>query len=316
MHPILFHIGPVTLYSYGLMLATAFIVASYFLSVELSRRGLDPRIGGQITIIALIGGVAGSKLFSILENWGDFVRDPIGQTFSPAGLTFYGGFLVAMAWIYFYLKRKGLRFALFADMISPLVLLAYGIGRIGCQLAGDGDYGIPSRLPWAMSYPNGTAKPTYTLLEYFQQNPVQRAAWHYDSLASITVGQDQFGRISRFDQIVTVHPAPIYETLFCVIAFYFIWTNRKKFDAQIGKVFSIVLVVMGVERLLIEFIRINPLYWGLSMAQWISLIMIPVGSYMLIFHYPRKEAALAREASLANAVSPPMRASPQKTSIF
>ncbi|HET6400030.1 MAG TPA: prolipoprotein diacylglyceryl transferase family protein [Candidatus Kapabacteria bacterium] len=308
MHPILFHIGPITLYSYGLMLATAFIVASYFLSIELHRRGLDPRIGGQITIIALIGGVAGSKLFSILENWGDFVRDPIGQMFSPAGLTFYGGFLVAMAWIYFYLKRKGLRFALFADMTSPLVLLAYGIGRIGCQLAGDGDYGIPSRLPWAMSYPNGTAKPTYTLLEYFQRNPVQRAAWHYDSLASITVGQDQFGRISRFDQIVTVHPAPIYETLFCVIAFYFIWTNRKKFDAQIGKVFSIVLVVMGIERLLIEFIRINPLYWGLSMAQWISIAMIIVGGYMLLFFYPR------HPASVSNA-SPQIQTSSQKTSV-
>lgn len=297
MHPILFHIGPITLYSYGLMLATAFIVASYFLSIELNRRGLDPRIGGQVTIIALIGGVAGSKLFSILENWADFARDPIGQIFSPAGLTFYGGFLVAMTWIYFYLKRKGLRFALFADILSPLVLLAYGIGRIGCQLAGDGDYGIPSRLPWAMSYPNGTAKPTYTLLEYFQRNPLQRAAWHYDSLASISVGQDQFGRISRFDQIVTVHPAPIYETIFCVIAFYFIWKNRKKFDAQIGKVFSIVLVVMGIERLLIEFIRINPLYWGLSMAQWISIAMIIVGGYMLLFFYPRHPALTTGAAS-------------------
>ena len=306
MHPILFHIGPITLYSYGLMLATAFIVASYFLSIELSRRGLDQRIGGQITIIALIGGIAGSKLFSILENWGDFARDPIGQMFSPAGLTFYGGFLVAMAWIYFYVKRKGLRFALFADMTSPLVLLAYGIGRIGCQLAGDGDYGIPSRLPWAMSYPNGTAKPTYTLLEYFQRNPVQRAAWHYDSLASITVGHDAFGRISRFDQVVTVHPAPIYETLFCVIAFYFIWTNRKKFDAQLGKVFSIVLVVMGVERLLIEFIRINPLYWELSMAQWISLGMIIAGGYMLLFFYPHRRASIP---------SPQIQTTPQKTSV-
>jgi phosphatidylglycerol---prolipoprotein diacylglyceryl transferase len=297
MHPILFHIGPITLYSYGLMLAVAFIVASYFLSIELHRRGLDPRLGGQITIIALIGGVAGSKLFSILENWGDFIRDPIGQTFSPAGLTFYGGFLVAMAWIYFYIKRKGLRFALIADMISPLVLLAYGIGRIGCQLAGDGDYGIPSRLPWAMSYPNGTAKPTYTLIDYFRMYPAQRSAWHYDSLASITVGQDPFGRISRFDQVVTVHPAPLYETLFCVIAFIFIWSNRKKFDAQIGKVFSIVLVVMGIERLLIEFIRINPLYWGLSMAQWISIGMIIAGGYMLLFHYPRH--AFSADASTA-----------------
>jgi phosphatidylglycerol---prolipoprotein diacylglyceryl transferase len=289
MYPVLIHIGPITLYSFGLMMAVAFLTANYFFTKELKRRGLDERMAGQVTIIALIGGVAGSTVFSILENWSDFIHDPVGQFFSPAGLTFYGGFLVAMAWIYFYVKRKGLRFAMFADMIAPTVLLAYGIGRIGCQLAGDGDYGIPSRLPWAMSYPQGTAKPTYTLADYFKMHPGESAAWHYDSLASITVGRDQLGeRISRFDQIVTVHPAPVYETLFCVIAFYFIWKYRKKFDSEIGKVFSITVVVMGVERLLIEFIRINPLYWGLSMAQWISIGLIMIGSYMLGVYYPRR----------------------------
>jgi phosphatidylglycerol:prolipoprotein diacylglycerol transferase len=293
MYPVLFHIGPITLYSFGLMMAVAFLTANYFFTVELRRRGLDERMAGQVTIIALIGGVAGSKLFSIVENWSDFARDPMGQLFSPAGLTFYGGFLVAMAWIYFYVKRKGLRFALFADMIAPTVLLAYGIGRIGCQLAGDGDYGIPSRLPWAMSYTQGTAKPTYTLADYFQTHAAERAAWHYDSLASITVGRDQLGeRISRFDEIVTVHPAPLYETLFCAIAFYFIWTNRKKFDNEIGKVFSITVVVMGFERLMIEFIRINPLYWGLSMAQWISIALMMIGGYMLGVYYPRRKPAL------------------------
>ncbi|HEY3873847.1 MAG TPA: prolipoprotein diacylglyceryl transferase [Candidatus Kapabacteria bacterium] len=293
MHPVLFHIGPITLYSFGLMMATSFLIAAYFFTEELKRRGLDERIAGQITIICLIGGVAGSKLFSIFENWQDFARDPMGQLFSPAGLTFYGGFLVATAWIYFYVKRKGLRFLLFADMLAPVVLLAYGIGRIGCQLAGDGDYGIPSRLPWAMSYPQGTAKPTYTLIDFFKTHPIERAQWHYDSLASITVGRDQLGeRISRFDEIVTVHPAPVYETIFCLIAFWIIWSNRKKFDAEIGKIFAITLVTMGVERLLIEFIRINPLYWGLSMAQWISIAMMVIGAWMLGFYFPKKKTAM------------------------
>ena len=288
MYPVLFHLGPITLYTYGLMMAIAFLVASYLFTLELERRGLDPSMGGQITIIALIGGIAGSKLFSILENWSDFAHDPIGQAFSPAGLTFYGGFIVVTIWLYIYLKQKKLQFPLFADMISPLVLLGYGIGRIGCQLSGDGDYGIPSRLPWAMSYPNGTAKPASALAEYFIRNPAERAAWHYDSLTSITVGQDAFGRISRFDQVVTVHPAPVYETLFCVIAFLWIWKYRKAFEAQIGKMFCVILVIMGVERLLIEFIRLNPLYWGLSMAQWISIAMIIGGGSMLLFYYPRK----------------------------
>ena len=296
MYPILFHLGPITLYTYGLMVAVAFLITSYLFTLELQRRGLDPKMGGQITIIALIGGIAGSKLFSILENWSDFVHDPFGQAFSPAGLTFYGGFIVVTIWLYFYLRAKKFRFVLFADILSPLVLLGYGIGRIGCQLSGDGDYGIPSHLPWAMTYPNGTAKPTSALAEYFVRYPAERAAWHYDSLASITVGHDVFGRISRFDQVTTVHPAPVYETIVCVIAFLIIWPMRKKFAPQLGKMFSVILVVMGIERLLVEFLRLNPLYWGLSMAQWISIAMIIAGGYMLLFVYPRKVTAVPASA--------------------
>jgi len=291
MYPVLFKIGPITLYSFGLMMATAFLVANYFFTKELIRRGFDQRMSGQITIIALIGGVAGAKLFSVIEDWSAFMRDPMGQLFSPAGLTFYGGFLVAMAWIFLYIKRKGMRFTFFADMLAPVVLLAYGIGRIGCQLAGDGDYGIPSNLSWAMSYPQGTAKPTYALADYFKTHPIERAQMHYDSLASITVGKDALGgRISMFDEVALVHPAPLYESIFCIIAFALIWRNRKKFDAEPGKLFAVTLVVMGIERLLIEFIRINPLYLGLSMAQWISVAMIVAGGYMLAFRYPKQAA--------------------------
>jgi phosphatidylglycerol:prolipoprotein diacylglycerol transferase len=185
---------------------------------------------------------------------------------------------------------------MFADMLSPVVLLAYGIGRIGCQLAGDGDYGIPSRLPWAMSYPQGTAKPTATLVDYFATKPMERAEWHYDSLRAIVTGVDKLGqRITRFDEVVTVHPAPVYETLFCVIAFILIWRLREKYEAQIGKLFSLVLVVMGFERLMIEFIRINPLYAGLSMAQWISVAMIVIGGYLLAFYYPKQKTNLVHQ---------------------
>lgn len=274
-------------------MALAFLVANYLFTQELKRRKMDERIASQITLICLIGGVGGSKLFSIFENWSDFVRDPVHQFFSPAGLTFYGGFLVSTLWIYLYLRKKKIGFLSFADMIAPTVLLAYGIGRIGCQLAGDGDYGIPSRLPWAMAYPQGTAKPASALYEYFVRYPSERIAWHYDSLTAINRGIDQLGeRISRFDELTTVHPAPVYETLFCIIAFYFIWKNRQKFQDQLGKLFAITVVAMGFERLMIEFIRLNPLYWGLSMAQWISIAMMVVGGYALIFIFPKQERML------------------------
>lgn len=282
MYPLLFEFGSVKLYSFGLMMAIAFMTANYFLGQEVKRRKMDENIVWQLTWRALVGGVAGSKLFSILENWSDFVQDPIGQLFSPAGLTFYGGFLLAMLMIGMYLRKQRLPFLQMADIVVPTVLLAYGIGRIGCQLAGDGDYGVPSRLPWAMAYPQGTAKPSSTLPEYFINNPEERAAWHYDSLRAIVTGTDVLGqRITRLDEVVTVHPAPVYEALFCIIAFALLWGKRKRWENNFGKLFSVTLIVMGIERLLIEFIRLNPLYAGLSMAQWISVGMILAGGYLL-----------------------------------
>src|SRR5713226_624935 len=95
MHPRLFTIGPFTIYSYGLMLGVAFIIASWLLSKELKRKGLDPALGNSITLLALVFGIAGSKILYLFENWSFFVRAPISMTFSPGGLTWYGGFILA-----------------------------------------------------------------------------------------------------------------------------------------------------------------------------------------------------------------------------
>lgn len=286
MYPVIFELGPIKLYSFGLMMAIAFMAANYFFVQELKRRKMDESIAWAITIRALVGGVAGSKLFSILENWSEFMRDPLGQIFSPAGLTFYGGFIVATLLIGLYLRKQKLAFYNFADMIIPTVLLAYGIGRIGCQLAGDGDYGLPSRLPWAMAYPQGTAKVTSTLPEYFEKDSVARTEWHYDEYRAIQTGVDPLGqRITKLDETVTVHPAPVYEALFCIIAFLIIWKRQPKYESQSGKMFYVTLMIMGIERLLIEFIRLNPLYAGLSQAQWISVVFIILSIVMLTIRY-------------------------------
>ena len=286
MYPVILELGPIKLYSFGLMMAVAFMVANYYFVQELKRRKMDESIAWAVTIRALVGGVAGSKLFSILENWSDFVQDPMGQIFSPAGLTFYGGLITAAILIWLYLRKKQIRFFTISDIVLPTVLLAYGIGRIGCQLAGDGDYGFPSKLPWAMAYPNGTAKVSSTLPPYFEANPEAKAEWHYDSLRAITTGVDPLGqKITRLDEVVTVHPAPVYEALFCIIAFMLIWPRQKKYESQLGKMFFVTLLLMGIERLLIEFIRLNPLYAGLSQAQWISIGFILISIYMLVTKY-------------------------------
>ncbi len=174
MCPRLLQIGPFTIYGYGLMLAVGFLIGSYLLTSEMKRKGLDPNLGNTITFIALVAGVIGSKLLFLIENWGYFLDDPIGMAFSPSGLTFYGGFILAAFSIYVYLRRRGIRFLFAADGIAPGLLLAYGIARIGCHLSGDGDYGFPTTLPWGTDYSNGTYPPSIAfknIPEIAQQYP-------------------------------------------------------------------------------------------------------------------------------------------------
>ncbi len=292
MYPILFKLGPVPIYSFGLMMAIAFLTANYFFSQEVRRRGENEKLVNGVTMLALILGVAGSKLFSIFEDWDAFTRSPIKTVFSPSGLTFYGGFICAMIGILIYLRKRRVPFLKFADMVAPVVFLAYGIGRIGCQLAGDGDYGIPTHQAWGMHYTLGTAKPTYVFEDYFAKFPAERAEWKYDSLKAIHTGVDALGQqITRFDEVVTCHPTPLMETIVAVACFLYLWSRRKKDEKQLGKLFAITIVLMGIERLLVEFLRINPLYFSLSMAQWISIALIICGSVMLVRMKPAPTSA-------------------------
>lgn len=261
MYPILFKFGPIKIYSFGLMMGLAFIVANYLLVSEFKRRRLPEQAPATVTLIALVAGVVGSKLFSVVENWDRFVRDPAAELFSASGLTFYGGLILATFCIWLYIRSKRIPFLTVADAASPSLIIAYGIGRIGCQLSGDGDYGIPTDLPWAMGYPRGTVS----------------------TLASENAGlRQQFIDIFPGQAVpvdILVHPAPVYETLAALAIFAFLWWFRKR-KLPAGMMFGAYLILAGIERLLVEFIRLNPLYMGLSQAQWISIAMI-VGGAML-----------------------------------
>lgn len=281
MYPILFKIGPLTIYSFGFMMAIAFLVANYLFAKEAKVRGWDQKHVSRITIMALIGGVAGSKLFSLFEDWGSFVKDPIGQIFSPSGLTFYGGFIVAMIMILWYVKAQKLSPRELADVVAPIVFLAYGIGRLGCQLAGDGDYGLPTHAAWGMKYSEGTVKPTYAFAEHFERYPEEKIEWKYDSLKVIPAGIDAMGhRITQFDVETPCHPTPLYEFFFAIAAYQFLKLLRKGYRTSLGKLFGLTLLLMGIERLLVEFLRVNPLYAGLSMAQWISVGLMAYGVFL------------------------------------
>ena len=256
MYPELFKIGPFTVYSYGLMLGIAFIISSYILTKEFERRKYNPNLATEITLLAIIFGIIGSKLFHLIESWDAFVREPIGMIFNPGGLTYYGGSILATIAIGVYLKKKKISFFAIGDAIAPSLALAYGIGRIGCHLAGDGDYGIPTSLPWGTNYEHGTVLPSIQ----FRGSKIA----------------EQFPGGIVPDN-TPLHPTPIYEFLIMLAVFFILWQLRKK-DWSDGKLFMLYLVFAGVERFSVEFIRLNPrLLFGLSEAQLISIVMIIAG---------------------------------------
>jgi phosphatidylglycerol:prolipoprotein diacylglycerol transferase len=257
MHPELFKIGPFTVYSYGLMLGVGFIISSMVLGRELRRRGMDPALGNTITLMAIVFGVVGSKLLYVIESWDHFVRSP-GILFSPGGLTWYGGFFLATLAIWLYARKRKISFASICDSASPALLLGYGIARIGCHLAGDGDYGMPTDLPWAAVYSKGTYPPSIA----------------FSNFPDIV---RQYGVNGVVPDTIPVHPTPIYEFLLG-LAGYLIFLRLAKKTRPAGALFMIYLVYAGTARFLVEFLRLNPrLLFGLSEAQLISAVMIVAG---------------------------------------
>lgn len=152
MYPTIVDFGPVGIHSYGLMLATAFITVVFVIQSELKQRGFVPELASTIVMAAAIGGIVGAKLYSALLDGQISFR----ELFSTSGLVWYGGFIGGCLAVIIVVLRSPNPFLPTIDIIGPTVILGYGIGRIGCLLAGDGDYGPPSDLPWAMAFPNGT----------------------------------------------------------------------------------------------------------------------------------------------------------------
>ena len=152
MYPTLIDFGPIGIHSYGLMLATAFITAVFIIQHELKRRGFVSDIAATIVVAAAIGGIIGAKIYFVLLD-GKITRT---ELFSTSGLVWYGGFIGGCLGVLIVVIRSPNPTLATIDIIGPTLLLGYGIGRIGCFLAGDGDYGPPSDLPWAMAFPNGT----------------------------------------------------------------------------------------------------------------------------------------------------------------
>ena len=157
MKPVLIDLGAVELQSYGVSKALAVLVGGWLLKRELVRRGRPADAGFAIALAALVGGFLGAKLYYLIEASGDGLSM---HDFGGSGFTWYGGLIGGALAAVFAARRYGIAAGPIAGMAAIPLAVAYGIGRLGCLLAGDGTYGTPSDLPWAMAFPNGTVPTT------------------------------------------------------------------------------------------------------------------------------------------------------------
>ena len=157
LRPVLFELGPLEVRSYGVFIALAFVGAWLVLRHELARRGVRGEVAGTLAIMAALGGLVGARLYWFVENSGS---TQAGDVFSAAGFTWYGGVLGGAAAVLVTARRLGVRLPDLLGASAPALALGYAMGRVACQFAGDGTYGEPSNLPWAMAYPRGEVPTT------------------------------------------------------------------------------------------------------------------------------------------------------------
>lgn len=219
----------------------------------------------NMTLIAAIAGILGAKIFHNLENLDDFIKDPIGSIFSFSGLTMYGGLIVASFSVIYYARKNGITTTHLIDACAPALMLAYGVGRIGCQLAGDGDWGIE----------NLSAKPSWFFLPDW--------AWSYSYPHNVNnVGVPMENCTGKFCSVLEnpVFPTSLWEAIICIGLFFVLWSVRKKITIP-GVMFSIYLILNGVERFFIEKIRVNTTYnifsHHITQAEIISTLLFFLG---------------------------------------
>ena len=268
------HIGSFAIPTFGLMVATALLVAAYVLQADFDRHraqfvksgylkeGKEPSHhdeGFLIIGVAGLAGIVGARLYHVLETPRELMADP-SMLISRFGFAWFGGFLGGFVALAFLARNFKIPTLTFMDLASPAAAVGYAIGRIGCLLSGDGDYGVPTTLPWGMSFPNGVV-PT----------------------------------------IERVHPTPIYESLIWLVIALILWRIGKGRMGSVrpaGEVFRGYLIFTGVARFLIEFIRVNPrLVIQEGQFHW-----IPYEAYSRLASHPIISFSNAQTASLVSIV--------------
>ncbi len=262
VYPLIFHLGPLTITGYGLMMMAGFLVGGWVYARDLVRRGLDTAIAWDTVVFAIIGGLAGSKAYYAISV-GRF-----DALFTRGGLVWYGGFIGGTAAVFGYMWWKRLPIRTLLDAISPALAVGYMLGRVGCFLVND-DYGRPTSVPWAMAFPHGA--------------PPSTAA----NLASIF--HVKLPAVSFPDQVMAVHPTQLYEIALTFVVFVLLWKWRERKHAA-GWLFGGYLILSSLERIIVEIFRAKDdrVFGPLSVAQLLSVGLILIGAG-LVMRYRRAE---------------------------
>ncbi len=236
------HVLGLSLKSFGIVFACGFIAAGLILARRLRELGKPLDYAYEMAFAALVGGLVGSRVYFVVQNYSQVKHDLIGSLFSGSGLVWYGGVIGGALAVIGWAAWRGMLNLALLDLAAVPLAMGYAIGRIGCQVSGDGDYGKPSTLPWAMGYPHGTV-PT--------------------------------------PPGVRVQPTPIYETLAMGLIAWGLWRLRDRFRP--GVLFALYLVLAGLERLLVEFLRRNHrIAIGLTAPQFESIALMIAGAVWLL----------------------------------
>lgn len=259
---------PLPLPMFGLLVLVAVVVAGLVLRSELRRRWragqlvVDGRPGavdslqevddftGTFTAAMLLAGIAGAKLFSLAEDPGAVLADPVGAVVSSSGFNIIGGLVVATLVGVLMVRRRSLHVPVFLDAAAPAVMLGYAIGRIGCQVSGDGDWGLRADLADKPGW-----LPTWLWAQTYEGN-----------ILGVTIPEPG------------VYPTPLWETAMALVLFALLWSLRRH-AFRPGWLFALWLVLGAAERLAIEPLRVNEVHgpWQLSQAQYLSAVMLVAG---------------------------------------
>jgi len=262
-HPFSYRLGVFELTGFGLAMLLAFVIAQMISAQELDRRGHDGAVMGDVTVAAVIGGLAGAKLYYAV-----LFHDTV---FSRAGFVFWGGLIGGIAATYTVIRYKKIPFARISDAVSIGLAAAYAVGRTGCWAVGD-DYGRPWASRFAVAFPEGA--------------PPSTAA---NMMSQFGIG----GLPGRsLNDVVAVYPTQLFEVAMGLVMFAVLWRLRDHKHAE-GWLFGVYCVLAGAERFVIEFFRAKDdrFFGGLTLAQVIALAFIALGAvWMQMRRSPRAGA--------------------------